>query len=220
MVAEPTPVPFASLPSVERLAEVMADANVEPGYWHNHLTARSPHPVDRALNDWRESKCDMYRRAAAAALDEVALRWPGYVRRLMRSAVQLRNQLGEAERARSVLAAGLASALRQRDDARFELNRIRNGAPKCIAHGEPVCRLCSLNPASCDVEASSAGCLTYSTSGMHWDTCPNRVRRVDERGRWVLADGTVVDPEERRAIAEEVHAERTADAASGQDGAT
>lgn len=45
---------------------------------------------------------------------------------------------------------------------------------KCSAHGDPICVYCARNPGSC-VEPTG-GCRTYSETGMHWDTCPNRDR--------------------------------------------
>jgi len=46
---------------------------------------------------------------------------------------------------------------------------------KCSAHGDPLCTRCARNPSSC-VGGEFAGCGTYSATGMHWDTCPNRIR--------------------------------------------
>lgn len=45
---------------------------------------------------------------------------------------------------------------------------------KCSAHGDNACWRCARNPASCASETGS--CSTYATTGMHWDTCPNRIR--------------------------------------------
>ena len=45
---------------------------------------------------------------------------------------------------------------------------------KCPAHGNRYCPWCSRNPADC-IEASG-NCGYYSATGMHWDTCANRVR--------------------------------------------
>lgn len=49
--------------------------------------------------------------------------------------------------------------------------------PRCVAHGNVACWHCSLNPASCGVEdgPDDPGCSAYASTGMHWDTCPNRV---------------------------------------------
>lgn len=45
---------------------------------------------------------------------------------------------------------------------------------KCPAHGRRFCRWCALNPASCSED--DGGCGYWSATGMHWDTCPNRIR--------------------------------------------
>lgn len=45
---------------------------------------------------------------------------------------------------------------------------------KCPAHGRRYCRPCSRNPGSCVGERG--GCGYWSATGMHWDTCPNRIR--------------------------------------------
>lgn len=47
--------------------------------------------------------------------------------------------------------------------------------PKCAAHGIPRCTACSRNPGNCGNESGDVGCATYGDTGMHWDTCPNRV---------------------------------------------
>lgn len=47
---------------------------------------------------------------------------------------------------------------------------------KCPAHGDPLCTRCARNPSSCAGDDEMAGCGTYAASGMHWDTCPNRIR--------------------------------------------
>lgn len=49
---------------------------------------------------------------------------------------------------------------------------------KCPAHGDPLCVACARNPSYCTEmqNAGQGGCGFYSTSGMHWDTCPNRIR--------------------------------------------
>jgi len=44
---------------------------------------------------------------------------------------------------------------------------------RCVAHGDEQCALCHRNPANC---ARGGNCGTWSVSGMHWDTCANRVR--------------------------------------------
>lgn len=45
---------------------------------------------------------------------------------------------------------------------------------KCVAHGNRVCALCHANPGDCT--ADLGGCGMWRSTGMHWDTCPNRVR--------------------------------------------
>lgn len=45
---------------------------------------------------------------------------------------------------------------------------------RCVAHGQSLCVLCARNPDSC-VEPTG-GCSIWSETGMHWDTCPNRIR--------------------------------------------
>ncbi len=49
-------------------------------------------------------------------------------------------------------------------------------APRCVHHGVEACPACSANPGSCgDPDAVQVGCGHYAATGMHWDTCPNRV---------------------------------------------
>lgn len=48
---------------------------------------------------------------------------------------------------------------------------------RCVAHGRHACALCHRNPASCIAE--DGGCGAWVQDGMHWDTCPNRVRGTD-----------------------------------------
>lgn len=50
--------------------------------------------------------------------------------------------------------------------------------PTCSAHGCGPCDLCSLNPADCAEPNGSCG--YYRETGMHWDTCPNRIRGYEE----------------------------------------
>lgn len=45
---------------------------------------------------------------------------------------------------------------------------------KCSAHGANLCVYCARNPGSC-VEPTG-GCSMWSETGMHWDTCPNRIK--------------------------------------------
>jgi hypothetical protein len=44
----------------------------------------------------------------------------------------------------------------------------------CVAHGDRFCELCSLNPANC--AGPDGDCGIWIESGMHWDTCRNRIR--------------------------------------------
>ncbi|MFI5473229.1 hypothetical protein ACIA6D_23685 [Streptomyces cacaoi] len=43
----------------------------------------------------------------------------------------------------------------------------------CVAHGDAECLYCHRNPADC---ANGGNCGTWARTGMHWDTCANRVR--------------------------------------------
>lgn len=45
----------------------------------------------------------------------------------------------------------------------------------CPAHGARYCRRCHRNPSTCD-DSYDMGCGYWSETGMHWDTCPNRIR--------------------------------------------
>lgn len=47
-------------------------------------------------------------------------------------------------------------------------------AARCVAHGTRFCRSCSANPGSC-AGTEDVGCGHRAATGMHWDTCPNRV---------------------------------------------
>lgn len=45
---------------------------------------------------------------------------------------------------------------------------------RCPAHGDRFCESCHRNPGDCaDADGS---CSYWSATGMHWDTCPNRIR--------------------------------------------
>lgn len=46
---------------------------------------------------------------------------------------------------------------------------------RCSAHGDRMCADCAQNPSTC-AEPNAPGCGTWLSTGMHWDTCPNRVR--------------------------------------------
>jgi hypothetical protein len=53
----------------------------------------------------------------------------------------------------------------------------------CSGHGREACEICSLNPASC---ADGYGeCIAYSQTGMHWDTCPNRISTYDKAIKYI-----------------------------------
>jgi hypothetical protein len=67
---------------------------------------------------------------------------------------------------------------------------------RCPAHGEATCGLCRLNPSTCDTPGTDIGCATYNETGMHWDTCPNRVVKVTGAGAWVLLDERVIGPQD------------------------
>lgn len=43
----------------------------------------------------------------------------------------------------------------------------------CVAHGDTECLYCHRNPADC---AAGGNCGTWARTGMHWDSCANRVR--------------------------------------------
>ena len=45
---------------------------------------------------------------------------------------------------------------------------------KCSAHGQELCLSCARNPGNCVDD--HGGCGMWSSTGMHWDTCPNRIR--------------------------------------------
>jgi hypothetical protein len=45
---------------------------------------------------------------------------------------------------------------------------------KCSAHGDRMCGQCAQNPSTC--AEPDGQCGTWLSTGMHWDTCPNRVR--------------------------------------------
>ncbi len=52
--------------------------------------------------------------------------------------------------------------------------------PRCVAHGREACPACSIGARDCDQ------CLSGPETGMHWDTCPTRVRTHPDRlpARW------------------------------------
>lgn len=47
---------------------------------------------------------------------------------------------------------------------------------RCAAHGQALCIKCARNPGNCANPTGAGGCSTYYTTGMHWDTCPNRIK--------------------------------------------
>ena len=46
---------------------------------------------------------------------------------------------------------------------------------RCPAHGARFCAACHRNPGDCR-DGTGGGCGYWSATGMHWDTCPNRIR--------------------------------------------
>jgi hypothetical protein len=44
----------------------------------------------------------------------------------------------------------------------------------CPAHGSRFCAHCARNPSDC--AGADGSCGYWFKTGMHWDTCPNRVR--------------------------------------------
>lgn len=46
---------------------------------------------------------------------------------------------------------------------------------KCPAHGDKQCAHCHRNPSSC-ADREYVECGFWSATGMHWDTCSNRIR--------------------------------------------
>jgi hypothetical protein len=50
-------------------------------------------------------------------------------------------------------------------------------ADRCPAHGHVACTWCAQNPADCGPGSGEVPtCSFYRATGMHWDTCPNRIR--------------------------------------------
>jgi hypothetical protein len=48
--------------------------------------------------------------------------------------------------------------------------------PRCVAHGNEACADCS-RIRTIDFDGGECRhCSTYGTDGMHWDTCPGRIR--------------------------------------------
>jgi hypothetical protein len=49
-------------------------------------------------------------------------------------------------------------------------------SPRCVAHGNEACADCS-RIRTIDFDGGECRhCSTYGTDGMHWDTCPGRIR--------------------------------------------
>lgn len=83
-------------------------------------------------------------------------------------------------------------ALPDLEKARWYVDREiqrRGGAPlaapkradedRCVAHGEAACQICHLSkPGGLNDDGDCPECGTYGSTGMHWDTCPNRARGI------------------------------------------
>jgi len=53
----------------------------------------------------------------------------------------------------------------------------RDVTPRCVAHGSPRCADCSrITLAGLTDDGDCRGCGTWGTDGVHWDTCPERIR--------------------------------------------
>lgn len=50
---------------------------------------------------------------------------------------------------------------------------------RCPAHGRRYCAGCHRNPSTCR-DFDSPPCGYWQATGMHWDTCPNRVTTVTD----------------------------------------
>lgn len=86
-----------------------------------------------------------------------------------------------------VVISGLSEWLDRRIDTALTDTDPRGVQPRCSAHGDAACDLCSLN-GPCDE------CVTYDEYGMHWDTCPNRVRTYADRDRRIGVTGSSAEP--------------------------
>lgn len=74
----------------------------------------------------------------------------------------------------------------------------------CSAHGETDCWLCSLNTDSLIMEKPACSqCAIYFETGMHWDTCSNRITSYDEAVRRGFS--TVLHPRERFTLDDPVN---------------
>lgn len=59
---------------------------------------------------------------------------------------------------------------------------------RCVAHGRAACQNCHLTkPGGLDNDGDCTGCGTYGSTGMHWDTCPNRAYVV----LWITDDEAI-----------------------------
>lgn len=108
----------------------------------------------------------MARREAVAALRNVWRADPDQVSTPVRAAAAVRRQLERA-----------AGAV---DMAASRLPYFPDPDAKCVAHGVQFCASCHRNPAYC-MGSDSVGCGRYSGTGMHWDTCPNRIDRPEDQ---------------------------------------
>lgn len=54
--------------------------------------------------------------------------------------------------------------------------RFPDASARCTAHGRNLCVSCARNPGDCAENEVQSGCSVYAGTGMHWDTCPNRLR--------------------------------------------
>lgn len=56
--------------------------------------------------------------------------------------------------------------------------RFPDASARCTAHGRNLCVSCARNPGDCaqGYNKQGSGCSVYEDTGMHWDTCPNRLR--------------------------------------------
>lgn len=49
--------------------------------------------------------------------------------------------------------------------------------PTCSAHGEAACAECSrITPKYLTADGGCTSCGVYEVTGMHWDTCPGRIK--------------------------------------------
>jgi hypothetical protein len=49
--------------------------------------------------------------------------------------------------------------------------------PRCVAHGNEACPDCSrITGQHLAADGECSGCGSYGDTGMHWDTCPGRVK--------------------------------------------